>query len=71
MVKVKPWRRRSFADVLFHTPFRGPCLWIGLWSTDPGQKDCRFLADPGEMYCPKHRKQWHDQLIEALKHPEK
>lgn len=56
MVKAPLWRRRSFADVLFHTPLRSSCLWVGLWSTDPGQKDCRFWADPDEMYCPKHRK---------------
>ena len=28
--------------------------------------DCRFLADPGEMYCPTHKKRHHEAVIAAM-----
>ncbi len=28
--------------------------------------DCRFLADPGEMYCPTQKKRHHEAVITAM-----
>ena len=33
---------------------------------DGGQKQCCFLADPGEMYCPTHKKRHHEAVIAAM-----
>ena len=66
MDKAKSWRKLSYAEHLAGASCRMPCLWFfqgGLY--------CRYLADPGDMYCPKHRKQWMDEMTEALQQPEK
>src|SRR5258707_14589221 len=62
MVKAKSWRKRSFFDILNYTTCRMPCLWV----IDGGQKQCRFLADPGKIFYPAYKKQHHEAVIAAL-----